>query len=307
MLLLSVALAFDTADPYDRLRAFPNAVDDGPVDVAPFAYRRGQPEEGRAAPRLQIERDTGWTDLADPYEVVDAGSFGFVRFDAVCADEPNAHYRITWGLEWDDRSTVEFDVSARVEAVEPPALLAATAFEWQPAWDTGEVHTFCGIDFQFEGEEPADSYWEWTNPELNAAGWVLFAIAASGETVFMEADRTYIANYNAMVEPNQHYAFDVYWVSPQGEWLAAGHVEGETEDCESVELPVDEIDETADSGMPTGAEPPGGEPATSDCEADRGCGAATAASLGILLMSATRRRESPPSHPRPGTGPGDSP
>lgn len=97
MLLLSAALAFDTADSCDRLRAFPNYLDDGPVDVAPFAYLHGQPEEGSAAPRLQIVRDTGWTDLADPYEIVDTGSFGFVRFDAVCADEPNAHYRITWG------------------------------------------------------------------------------------------------------------------------------------------------------------------------------------------------------------------
>lgn len=127
-----------------------------------------------------------------------------------------------------------------MEAVEPPALLAATAFSWHPASDTGEVHTFCGIDFQ------------------SRAGWVLFAIAASGETVFMEADRTYIANYNASVEP-------------------------------------------------AGSETASGESPATDCEADRGCGAATAASLGILLMSAARPRESPPSHVGPGTGPCDSP
>ncbi len=285
MLLLAVAFAFDTADPYDRLRGFPNENDDGPADVAPVAYRHGQPESGRAAPRLQIERDTGWTDLAEPAEVIDAGSFGVVRFDPVCADEPTARYRITWGSSGDERDRVEFGVDERVDALEPPALVAAAAFTWTAASDTGGVSPLCGIDFQFAGEAEADSYWEWTNAELSAAGWVLFALDAAGGTVFMEADRTYIANYNGMVEPNQSYAFDVYWVSPQGAWLAAGHVEGESGDCDAVELPVEEI---VDSGEPaldeSGTEATDGE----GCAAAAGCGGAGAAALGMLLAVGAR-------------------
>ena len=138
----------------------PDGYHDGRTDVAPAAYRRGLPDDGTRIPLLQREADTGWTTLAEAWEVLEAwDGFIYARFEAGYTDEERTPYRVLWG-DGDDSSretvTFELDDDVAVDAA-PPGLVGATAFAWQRASDTGHANALCGIDFLFSGEEAAGS------------------------------------------------------------------------------------------------------------------------------------------------------
>ncbi len=295
MLWVVAAAAFDTSDPYERLHAYPYD-ERGPVLVAPLAYRRGLPRDGTELPVVEIEEGGNWRVVAEAAESVEAwDGLRYVRFP-LDTYTPGLRHRVNWG----DDEPVEFEADALAGSVEPPAVLGASLFTWQRWNDTAEGDVRCGLDIVFDGEPATDDARDQGLPELAAAGWLLLANTGEGETVLMEASRTYVARYNGELEAGREYSFDVYWVGPQAQVVPVGLVEVDTTACDAGPVPIDTADPGGDSG-------PGDTPGR-DAEEECGCGGAASLPLvaGLCLLALARpgatRSAGTPRPPR--TGPG---